>query len=142
MSGGDYPFQVSSGHNRWSIHALNTQNKTMLETHRGAPHLDINDRDAAQLGIEDNEEVRVYNDKGEFRVAVRIMPAARPGQVIMYNGFDNFQFANWQGPNDAEPGMVKWLHMAGGYGHLRYWSMQWQPCPTMRNNRVAIEKIR
>ena len=142
MSGGDYPFQVSSGHNRWSIHALNTQNKAMLETHRGAPHLDINDRDAAKLGIEDNEEVRVYNDKGEFRVPVRIMHSARPGQVIMYNGFDNFQFANWQGPNDVEPGMVKWLHMAGGYGHLRHWSMQWQPVTTMRNNRVAIEKIR
>lgn len=26
------------------------------------------------------------------------------------------------------------------YGHLRYWAMEWQPCPTMRNTRVSIEK--
>ena len=25
--------------------------------------------------------------------------------------------------------MVKWLHFAGGYGHLRYWPPQWRSCP-------------
>ena len=42
--------------------------------------------------------------------------------------------------NDAEPGMFKWLHLAGGYGHLKYWGTEWQPCPVMRNTRVSIEK--
>lgn len=139
--GGDYPYQVSSGHNRWSIHSLNIANDLMLETHRGKPFMFINDEDAEELGLKDDDYVRVYNDQGQFKVHVTISPAARPKQVIMYNGFDNYQFANWEGPNDAEPGMIKWLHLAGGYGHLRYWSMEWQPCPTMRNTRVAIEKV-
>jgi len=138
--GGDYPFQVSSGHNRWSIHSLNTANHLMLETHRGAPHVVINDKDAEQLGVEDNEDVRIFNDQGEYRVAALISSSAQPGQVVMYNGFDNYQFPDWKGPNDAEPGMIKWLHLAGGYGHLKYWTMQWQPCPVMRNTYVGIEK--
>jgi nitrate reductase alpha subunit len=140
--GGDYPFQVSSGHNRWSIHSLNTANHLMLETHRGAPHVVINDKDAEALGVEDNEEVRVYNDLGEYFVPTLVSSSAQPGQVVMYNGFDNYQFTDWKGPNDAEPGMVKWLHMAGGYGHLKYWGTQWQPCPVMRNTYVNIEKVK
>ena len=138
--GGNHPFQVSSGHNRWSIHSLNTANSLMLETHRGQPHIVINENDAAELGIVDNDLVRVWNDAGEFRVAIKTSNTARPKQVVMYNGFDNYQFPDWAGPNDAEPGMIKWLHLAGGYGHLKYWVTEWQPCTTMRNTRVSIEK--
>lgn len=139
--GGDYPFQIASGHNRWSIHSLNTANHLMLETHRGAPHVVINDEDAKKLGIEDNEEIRIFNDMGEYFVPALVSASAQPGQVVMYNGFDNYQFTDWKGPNDAEPGMIKWLHLAGGYGHLKYWNMQWQPCPVMRNTYAGIEKI-
>ena len=46
----------------------------------------------------------------------------------------------WKGPMDVEPGMVKWLHLAGGYGHLRYWPLQWQPVPIDRAVRIDIEK--
>ena len=42
---------------------------------------------------------------------------------------------------DVEPGMVKWLHMAGGYGHLRYWPIQWQPTPVDRAVRVDVAKL-
>ena len=139
--GGDYPFTVASGHNRWSIHSLNTANHLMLETHRGAPHVVINDQDAERLGIEDNEEIRIFNDLGEYFVPALISSSAQPGQVMMYNGFDPYQFTDWKSPNDAEPGMIKWLHLAGGYGHLKYWSMQWQPCPVMRNTHVGVEKV-
>jgi hypothetical protein len=36
--------------------------------------------------------------------------------------------------------MVKWLHLAGGYGHLRYWLMQCQPVPIDRGIAVDIAK--
>ena len=41
--------------------------------------------------------------------------------------------------NNLEPGMFKWLHLAGGYGHLKYWPTEWQPCPVMRATRVDFE---
>jgi nitrate reductase alpha subunit len=138
--GGDYPFIVTSGHNRWSIHSLNTATEMMLNTHRGEPHIVMNPADAERLGIADNDIVRVYNDQGEYHVAALLSGGARPGQVVMYNGFDDYQFPGWKGPNDAEPGMIKWLHMAGGYGHLRYWNTEWQPSPVMRGTRVNVQK--
>ncbi len=139
--GGDYPFFLTSGHNRWSIHSINITNKLMLETHRGQPHMVMNTGDAFRRGIEDDEEVRVFNDMGEFKVRVKLSPSVMPGQVIVYNGWDPYQFNGWRGPMDLEPGMVKWLHLAGGYGHLRYWPIQWQPTPVDRAIRVDVQKI-
>jgi len=39
-----------------------------------------------------------------------------------------------------ETGMVKWLHLAGGYGHLRYRPLLWQPVPIDRGVRVDVQK--
>ena len=141
MMGGDYEFQITSGHNRWSIHSNNNATQLMLDTHRGTPHLVMNTQDAKKHGIADNDMVRVYNDMGEFQVPVLLASSAHPGQVVMYNGWDPYQFPNWAGPNDVEPGMIKWLHLAGGYGHLRFWVTQWQPSPVMRSTRVGIAKV-
>lgn len=138
--GGDYPFEMTSGHNRWSIHSMNITNRTMLDTHRGQPHMVINNQDALSKQVADDEEVRVFNDMGSFLVRVKIAPWVRPGQVIVYNGWEPYQFKGWRGPMDLEPGMVKWLHLAGGYGHLRYWPVQWQPTFFDRGIRVDYEK--
>ncbi|MDO8613127.1 MAG: molybdopterin-dependent oxidoreductase [Dehalococcoidia bacterium] len=139
--GGDYPFEMTSGHNRWSIHSMNIVNKVLQETHRGRPHVVINDDDASRLGIEDGEEIQIYNDMGVFIAPAKISPSVRPGQVISYNGWEPYTYRTWKGAADVEPGMVKWLHFAGGYGHLRYWPLQWQPVPFDRGIRVAIAKL-
>jgi nitrate reductase alpha subunit len=139
--GGDYPFVMTSGHNRWSIHSMNITNRMLLQTHRGRPHLVMSPVDAQARGIEDDEEVRVYNDTGDFLVPVKLSPSVRPGQVICYNGWDPYQFRGWRGPMDVEPGMVKWLHLAGGYGHLSYWPVQWQPVPVDRAVRVGVRRL-
>ncbi|HLA17944.1 MAG TPA: molybdopterin dinucleotide binding domain-containing protein, partial [Dehalococcoidia bacterium] len=139
--GGDYPFEMTSGHNRWSIHSMNIVNKIIQETHRGRPHVVINDEDASRLGIEDEEEIQIYNDMGVFISPAKISPSVRPGQVVSYNGWEPYTYRTWKGASDVEPGMVKWLHFAGGYGHLRYWPLQWQPVPFDRGIRVAIAKL-
>ena len=119
---------------------MNTTNPLLLRTHRGQPHAVINSEDAAARGIGDDDEVRVWNDMGEFFVRAKVAPHVMPGQVIVYNGWEPYMFRNWRGPMDIEPGMVKWLHLAGGYGHLRYWALQWQPTPVDRAVRVNIAK--
>jgi DMSO reductase family type II enzyme molybdopterin subunit len=139
--GGDYPLMLTSGHNRWSVHGTNIVNRLMLETHRGHPHLVVSPFDAAARGIGDGEEVRVHNDMGAFFVRVKLSPSARPGQVICYTGWDPYQFRNMRGPSDVEGAMVKWLHFAGGYGHLRYWPFMWQPTHVDRATRVEVSKI-
>ncbi|MHB8490887.1 MAG: molybdopterin-dependent oxidoreductase [Solirubrobacteraceae bacterium] len=137
--GGEHPFRMTSGHNRWSIHAMNMGNRMLLETHRGRPHAVIHPHDAERLGIADDGLVRVRNDVGSFTVHVKTSPCQRPGGLTVYNGFDNHMFAGHEGPNEVEPGLVKWLHMAGGYGHLRYAPMEWQPSPVDRPVFVSVE---
>jgi anaerobic selenocysteine-containing dehydrogenase len=127
--GGDHPFRLSGGHSRWSNHAMNMTNSVMLETHRGKPFVLINDTVAREKGIEDDALVRIWNDIGEFVVPARTSPAQRPDGLTVYNGFEGFMFPGGKGSNEVEPGMVKWLHLATGYGHLVYTPMEWQPVP-------------
>ena len=140
--GGDYPLVMTSGHNRWSIHAANIINRTMQETNQGRPFMFMNIDDAAERGIKEGDEVRAYNDMGDFRIWVKLSPAVRPGQVIVYNGFEPFQFKGWKDPSGVEPGMVKWLHLAGGYGHFRFRPLCWQPVPIDRAVRLEVERAR
>jgi hypothetical protein len=76
-----------------------------------------------------------------MRIAAKISAGVRPGQVIIYNGWEPYQFREWKGAENVEPGMVKWLHLAGGYGHLQYRSIHWQPVPIDRAVHVDVRKI-
>jgi DMSO reductase family type II enzyme molybdopterin subunit len=138
LGGADHPFQLSSGHNRWSIHAMNTTNPVLLETHRGKPFVLINADDAAEAGVEDDRDVTIWNDHGSFTVAARTSHAQRPGALTVYNGFEGFMFPGGDGPNEVEPGVVKPLGLADGYGHLTYSPTEWQPIPADRCVGVSI----
>ena len=119
---------------------MNMTSKILLNTHQGRPFMFMNDGDARERGIENGEEVRVFNDMDSMTVWVKISPAVQPGQLIIYNGFEPYMHRDWKDAANVEPGMVKWLHLAGGYGHLRYWPLQWQPVPIDRAIRIDIEK--
>jgi len=139
--GGDRQFRLTSGHPRWSIHSMNMTNNIILNTHRGEPFIFLNPEDARAKGIENGEEVRVVNDAGHLNISVKTSPSVRPGQVILYNGFEPYQHREWYSQADVEPGMVKWLHMAAGYGHLKYRPWHWQPVPVDRGVGVDVEKL-
>jgi anaerobic selenocysteine-containing dehydrogenase len=140
--GGDYPFRLSGGHSRWSIHAMNMTNPLLLETHRGKPFVLINACAARGRGIEDDALVRVWNDVGEFVAPARLSPAQRPDGLTVYNGFEGFMFPRGDGSNEVEPGMIKWLHLVGDYGHLSYAPTEWQPVPFDRCINVDCEPYR
>jgi len=137
--GGVHPFALSSGHSRWSVHAMNMTNPLILETHRGKPFVLINDADARAKGIADDSLVKISNDAGDFVVAARTSPAQRPGALTVYNGFEGFAFPGGKGANEVEPGLVKWLHLAAGYGHLTPTPLEWQPTPNDRCVYVECE---
>jgi DMSO reductase family type II enzyme molybdopterin subunit len=138
--GGDYPLQLTSGHPRWSIHSMNHTSPLMLGTHRGYPVVYVNPADMEARGLEDDDVAEVYNALSRMSIRVRRSPGTRPGQVVIYNGYEPFQFRDWVGPENLEPGMVKWLHLAGGYGHLQYRGLHWQPIPVDRPIRVDLNK--
>jgi DMSO reductase family type II enzyme molybdopterin subunit len=133
-------FLMTSGHNRWSIHSMNLTNNIIQNTHRGEPFLFINDADAESLGIENGGKIKMVNDAGEVLIAAKITPSCRPGQVILYNGFEPYMHENWYSESDLELGQVKWLGLVGNYGHLKYRLFSWQPIPADRAIRVDLEK--
>ncbi|MFN8104052.1 MAG: molybdopterin-dependent oxidoreductase [Acidimicrobiia bacterium] len=139
-AGGDLPFTLTGGHSRWTIHSIAMGNDLLLETHQGRPLVVVNPDDAAARGIGDGDDVKVWNEHGEFRSAARVSGRVRPGQVITYNGFEPHMFAGWRGANEVEPGLVKWLHLVGRYGHLRYLPFGWQPVPSDRAVSVDVSR--
>jgi DMSO reductase family type II enzyme molybdopterin subunit len=134
-------FLMTSGHNRWSIHSMNMTNNIILNTHRGEPFVFINDKDAAELGIQNGDKIKLVNNVGDSIMAAKISPSCRPGQVILYNGFEPYMHENWYSQADLEPGHIKHLGMVGNYGHLKYRLFSWQPIPADRAVRVDIQKI-
>jgi anaerobic selenocysteine-containing dehydrogenase len=140
-SGAERRFLMTSGHNRWSIHSMNMTNNIILNTHRGEPFVFINDKDAAELGIRNGEQVRLVNNDGDCLIAAKLSPACRQGQVIVYNGFEPYMHENWYSQADLETGHVKHLGMVGDYGHLKYRVFSWQPIPADRAVRVDVEKV-
>ncbi|MCH7578626.1 MAG: molybdopterin-dependent oxidoreductase [Chloroflexi bacterium] len=139
--GGSHPLKMVSGHLRWSIHSTWVANRLMLQTHRGEPFLMMSPDDASSRGIADGEHVRAYNDVDEFFVKVKLGPAVRPGEVIIYHAWEPYQYKNWKPYDSAIPGMIKWLHLAGGYGHLKYWRNNWQPQQADRAIAIEVEKM-
>jgi DMSO reductase family type II enzyme molybdopterin subunit len=138
--GGDRQFRLTSGHPRWSVNSMNSANRIILNTHRGEPFVILNSDDAMEKGIENGDEVRVFSDVGSVHISAKLSPSVRPGQVIIYNGFEPYQHRDWYSQSDVEPGMVKWLHLAGGYGHLKFRPWHWQPVPVDRAVGVDVEK--
>ncbi len=139
--GGDYPLSLMSGHQRWSIHSTNVVNQTLLRTHRGHPLVIMNPIDAEARGVEDGEEVRIFNDFEEFHIRTKFSSATRPGTVIVYHAWEPYQHRNWKSYDNVIPGMIKWLHLAGGYGHLNYWRWNWVQQQVDRAVPVEVEKM-
>jgi len=139
--GGEFPLVMTSGHQRWSIHSMWVLNRVLSRTHRGEPALCMNPSDMQARGIGDNDVVRVRNDFSSFDVRVRRQPSCRPGQVVMYHAWEPLQYPGGKSYDVAIPGLIKWLHLAGGYGHLRYYRWNWVPQQVDRAVPVEVEKV-
>ncbi|MFQ5352001.1 MAG: molybdopterin dinucleotide binding domain-containing protein, partial [Candidatus Binatia bacterium] len=138
--GGTHRFRMTSGHLRWSIHSIWVVNKLILRTHRGRPGMFMNPHDAEEYGLKDGELVEVYNDFSSFKVHVITAASVRPGQLVIYHAWEPYQFPGWKSYDVAIPGMVKYLHLAGGYGQLRYWRWNWQPTQSDRAVSVDVRR--
>lgn len=57
-------------------------NVTSLRAIEREPVLEIHPQDAAARGIADGQRVRVYNDRGSYRVRAELSTRARPGVVV------------------------------------------------------------
>jgi anaerobic selenocysteine-containing dehydrogenase len=57
-------------------------NVESLRATEGEPHLDIHPDDASERGINDGDQVRIFNDRGSMQARARVTDRARAGLVV------------------------------------------------------------
>lgn len=140
-AGGDYPLMMNSGHGRWSIHSLNRTDPLMLRLQRGEPCLYVSVEDARERGINDWDRVEVFNDVGRFQVRVKISPAIRPGMVMIYHAWEDYQHEGGAGHRVVMASPINPLELAGGQPYLTAMSGMRQPGMSDRDTRVEIRRL-
>ena len=140
--GGNYPLMLNGAHTRWSIHAAWRDDPNLLRLGgRGEPTVWIGTHDATARGIQDNDRVRVFNDIDAYETLAKIVPNLRPGQVVVYHGWEPYQYKNHKSYGALSPSPINPLSLAGGYFHLQPMPEANTPGPTDRDTRVEIERL-
>ncbi|HKK80675.1 MAG TPA: molybdopterin-dependent oxidoreductase [Prolixibacteraceae bacterium] len=83
---GHYPFNLMSPNTKNRIHSQ-FGNLKSIKTIDPEPYATINLGDAQSKGIQENDWIRVYNDRGELTIKVKTDASLRPGNIVIVNGY-------------------------------------------------------
>jgi nitrate reductase alpha subunit len=137
-------------HGKWNIHSTYKDNHRMLMLSRGMDPVWINDRDAARVGIEDNDWVEVYNDNGVVVTRANVSRRIQPGTCMYYHAVERTvyipksQERQWRGGghNSVTRTRINPLYLAGGYAQFTYGWNYWGPTGIMtRDTHVVVRKM-
>lgn len=81
-----YPFNLMSPNTKNRIHSQfgNLESIKLVDPE---PLATINLGDAVKKEIQDNDFIRVFNDRGELTIKVKIDASLRPGNIVIVNGY-------------------------------------------------------
>lgn len=85
-----YPFHLIQEHSRLRTHSQWSEVEAIMDL-EGEQYVFINNQDAAELGIEDGDKVRVYNDRGSLTTYARVRPNNMPGVLSAIKGWTHHQ---------------------------------------------------
>ena len=134
-------------HNKWSIHSQYFDNLHVLSISRGGQVIWMSDKDAAKVGVKDNEWIEAYNRNGVVSARAIVSHRIPEGTVIMNHAQErtvgtplNEHTGRRGGThNSLTRIMIKPIHVAGGYGQLTYGFNYIGPTG---NNRDEVTRIR
>lgn len=108
-----YPLQLTQPRSRFFIHQQFVDAKWIQQFYMTT--LELNPSDAEARGLQNDDIVRGFNDRGEFKCKVRLNESVRPGSARIYEG----QWPKFmeEGPvqnvtNDARNKRAIWLNAA------------------------------
>jgi len=84
--GKQYPLAFIQGHSRFRTHSMFGNVRPLLDMNP-EPFVDINPVDAAARGIETDDRVTVFNDRGRTTLKARVTEAVAPGVVDITEGW-------------------------------------------------------
>ncbi|MEI6223589.1 MAG: nitrate reductase subunit alpha [Deltaproteobacteria bacterium] len=137
-------------HGKWGIHSTFGDNLRMLSLSRGTHPLWMNDKDAASIGLEDNDWVEAFNDHGV--VVVRCVVSARipTGLCLLYHapertiGVPKSPERGGKragGHNSLTRVRLKPTLMLGGYGQFTFALNYWGPTGNNRDTFIRVRKL-
>jgi nitrate reductase alpha subunit len=142
-------FGFLTPHGKWGIHSTYSDNLHMMTLSRGCYPVWINDKDAAELGIADNDWVELANDNGVF--LQRCITSARipRNTVYVYHATErtiNTPKSSLRGRragihNSCTRLRLKPVLMSGGYAQFTYFFNYWGPTATNRDSYVLIRRV-
>jgi nitrate reductase alpha subunit len=139
-----------TAHGKWQIHSTYGDNHRMTTLSRGVEPLWLNDADAAEIGVADNDWVEVHNDNGVVVTRAAVSARIPSGICIQYHAPErtlsipksplrNYRRAG--GHNSLTRIRLKPTLMAGGYAQFTYHFNYWGPTGTNRDTHVLVRKL-
>ncbi len=137
-------------HGKWHIHSTYMENLRMLTLSRGCEPCWMSESDAADLGIQDNDWVEVYNDHGVYCTRAVVSSRIPRGVCIVYHvperttGIPKSQVRGNKragGHNSFTRIHLKPNYLSGGYGQFTYHFNYWGPIAPQRDTHVTIKKM-
>jgi nitrate reductase / nitrite oxidoreductase, alpha subunit len=135
-------------HNKWSIHSEYQDNLFMLSLSRGGQNIWMSDKDAAKVGITDNDWVEAVNRNGVVVARAIVSHRMPEGTVYMYHAQDRLidvPLAESSGKrggihNSLTRLLVKPSHLIGGYAQLTYAFNYLGPTGNQRDEVTVIRR--
>ncbi len=134
-------------HNKWSIHSEYQDNLFMLSLSRGGQSVWVSDRDAAKIGIRDNDWIEMVNRNGVVAARAIVSHRMPEGTVYMHHAQDRLIDVPLTERDRKRGGihnsltriLLKPNHIVGGYAQLAYFFNYIGP---IGNNRDEVTMIR
>ncbi len=137
-------------HGKWHIHSTYGDTLRMLTLSRGMEPCWINEEDAAELGIKDNDWVECYNDHGVYCTRACVSARIPKGVCIVYHSPERtYSVPKSQvrgnrragGHNSFTRVHLKPNLMVGGYGQFTYHFNYWGPVGVNRDTHLLVRKM-
>ncbi|MBI4349944.1 MAG: nitrate reductase subunit alpha [Elusimicrobia bacterium] len=137
-------------HGKWHIHSTYGDNQRMTTLSRGVEPFWINDKDAAEIDIADNDWVEVHNDHGVVVTRAAVSARIPRGICIIYHSPERTlsvpkspvrSFRRAGGHNSLTRTRLKPNLMIGGYGQFTFHFNYWGPIGCNRDTHVLVRKL-
>jgi len=137
-------------HGKWHIHSTYGDNQRMTTLSRGVEPFWMNDKDAADLGIADNDWVEVHNDHGVVVTRAAVSARIPRGISIQYHSPERTYsvpksplrgYRRAGGHNSLTRARLKPNLMVGGYGQFTYHFNYWGPIGCNRDTHVLVRRL-
>jgi len=137
-------------HGKWHIHSTFGDNLRMTTLSRGTEPFWINEKDAEEIGIVDNDWVEVHNDHGVVVTRAAVSVRIPPGICIIYHSPERTysvpksplrENRRAGGHNSLTRTRLKPNLMVGGYGQFTYHFNYWGPTGSNRDTHVLVRKL-